>query len=482
MTAAKTLSRITLGLNLILGQGFVLASEVRGHAAIHQSPTGIAESCVALAPAPGAVYSKADQQEEAQLCMIDFYSGDFALCPKVFSTSPGTLIYDISAGAYAGRSSEFEDEQCSVRRITHSNVTGDPVSYKMTMNAEDTSATFAPAALLYYHFSRYLVTDVDVPVSVYRSMDRRQHLERVALRGESLSRRPGSSPMLRAGWELLAAADRDPAAYRPIDELFTADRRQIFGVLLRERGSRYGPEINGTRRSGWGAGQNRDFQETAPYLALRFDGPLLAAVEQGVREAKQDPDLGQSMGTDPSPVQMIYWMKELTEIVLLDFIFSQQDRVGNIDYENYWYWVDQGQVRRAPAAQSSPPEKIAGKQPIRLRRTRINDNDAGGRLAYANFAKTTGMLEKFRHFGPETYTRLLRLSDDISRGGEFYKWLQSSFGLSQAQLSQISKNTTQATATLQLACLEGRLRFDLRPEDLLIDGAVPEFDVGCHDN
>ena len=48
-----------------------------------------------------------------------------------------------------------------------------------------------------------------------------------------------------------------------------------------------------------------------------------------------------------------------------------------------------------------------------LRRTNLNDNDAGGRVAYANFAKTTQMLEKLRHFDGKVYERLVALDRDL---------------------------------------------------------------------
>ena len=37
---------------------------------------------------------------------------------------------------------------------------------------------------------------------------------------------------------------------------------------------------------------------------------------------------------------MMFWMTELSEICLLDYIFSQQDRPGNIDYRWVWYYLD----------------------------------------------------------------------------------------------------------------------------------------------
>jgi hypothetical protein len=37
---------------------------------------------------------------------------------------------------------------------------------------------------------------------------------------------------------------------------------------------------------------------------------------------------------------------------------------------------------------------------VRLKRTHLNDNDAGARVEYANFAKSTGMLDDLHHFPP----------------------------------------------------------------------------------
>lgn len=453
-------------------------ADVQGERREFATPGGVTEACVAIQHAAGGNYSSADVAAELALCAIDFSSGDTALCPKTFSTSPGTLVYDLSNGGYAGRATAFEKDHCRERRIIKHDVAGDPVSYKMTMNGPTTSATFAPAALLYYHFSRYFGTIVDVPVSVWRSMDRQSHYERVVQTGLAVSAN-GGSPMNRAGWETLRDGARDPATYRPVSELYTDQNRQIFGILLRSEGRRYGAEINGTRRSGWGAGQNRDFQETAPFVALRSEMALSAAISAGVTAAKRDPDLAKAMRTEPSSVQMAFWMTELAEIVLLDFIFSQQDRVGNIDYTDHWYWVEDGEVANTKARSATPPANIAKFAPRKIRRSVINDNDAGGRIPYANFAKTTGMLENLRHFRAETYIRLQRLAQDFEQAGPRYNWLRSSFGISERQTAQIVKNTLQASGILRDACEVGRLRFSLDPDAMLLDEAPMEIDVPC---
>lgn len=456
-----------------------VAAEVPGESTRWLSPNGVTEVCVAVPQMAGGAYTDADRAQEQKLCAIDFYDGSHALCPKTFSTSPGTLVYPLPSGPFAGKAAEFERAHCAAHHIEKSDAPVAPVSYKMTMNTPDTSATFAPAALLYYHFSRYFDTAVHVPVAVYRSMDRAAQLERVASVGVRAASASGGSAMNRAGWQMLVEANQNPAAYRPTDELFTSDRENIFGVMLHSSGTRYGEEINGTRESGWGAGQNRDFQETAPFLALRENAPLASAIEQGYTKAAGNATLDKAMGARPSDLQMIFWMQELSEIALLDFIFSQQDRVGNIDYRHAWYWVDDGKVYERYSESGTPPADAAGHAPNRVRRSVINDNDAGGRVPYANFAKTTGMLQKLRHFNLHTYNQLLRLEADFAARGPLQDYLARAFGLSERQVQQVVNNTTAAASIMRQHCEAGELRFDLDPGQFLVHGRTTQVDAAC---
>ena len=50
-------------------------------------------------------------------------------------------------------------------------------------------------------------------------------------------------------------------------------------------------------------------------------------------------------------------------MTLLDYLFSQQDRIGNIDYLPHWVWVEDGQVRQLPATGGKPPAEIAARSP-----------------------------------------------------------------------------------------------------------------------
>ena len=432
------------------------------------SSDGVEEQCIRVAGAPGARYSSSDKAAEEAFCAIDFHAPDVALCPKIWSTSPGTIVHRVS-----GDARDFERRACA--RGTHARdlALEELAVFKMSMNAVDTSATFAPAALLYYHVSRWFGAAVDVPPSVYRSVGRQEHLRRVVRPGVELTAGHDNLAMIHAGWSRMAAGHESPATYNQRFELYEPGHAAVYGILIDEKGRRYGAEINGTRASGWGRGQNEDFQKTAPFLALRTPGPLAEAIDRGIAEARRDPAMARDLGT-PRPVQVAFWMRELVDITLLDFIFSQQDRIGNIDYETWWYWVADGEVRRAPGSAQAPSPDA-----MQLRRSILNDNDAAGRIPYANYAKTTGMLEGLRHYPAETYRQLMRLDRDFQTGGPMSTWLAEALPLSAGQERMIKTNTQLAAQTLRAACESGQLSFDLDPEQFLVSGEVRPEVVKC---
>ena len=451
-----------------------------GRTANFTSPNGVTESCIAIEQMPGGKYKKKDLEKEALFCKIDMYDGAIAVCPKSWSTSAGTMIYGTEGTGET--QAQYEASAKCGQKDGHENKIA---KFKSTMNASGTSGTFAPSSLLYYHFSRYLNAEVTVPVAVYRTFDRLAHLKRVSSKGK------GNSRMNIAAWEIMRTVEKNPAAYSPTDELFTPDRKQIFGVILKDKGERYGAEFNGTRASGWGVGQNNDFQKTPGFMALRSESALEKAVVEGVAASKKDPLIVKALGSGPLPaVQVVYWMRELTEITIMDYIFSQQDRVGNIDYEWKWVYVDGGEVKdkdvkgpakdfpRTKMSQIPVPPELAPFKPILVQRSSIGDNDAGGRVQYANFTKKTEMIQKIRHIAGDTYRRLIHLAADLRSKGELYQHIAKNFTLSPKQIDQIVVNTQEVASILKKTCEARKLRFDLNPEAMLL-GQNTEESVDC---
>lgn len=454
--------------------------DVVGEEATFTSPNGVTERCIRIAPMPGAVYSKNDQEAEKDYCAIDLYSPDVALCPKTWSTSPGMIIYDVTEGPYAHDRKQFERNACPEGKGAKELSKDELAKFKPTMNAKGTSGTFSASPLLYYHFSRYFAADIGIPPAVWRTMDRQAHLTEVARPGVAITGHSHSSEMNVNGWNVLVDADQSPDSYTPQADLITSDGSSIYGVLLNSPGSRYNSEVNGTRASGWGKGQNEDFQNTAPYRALRSDKTLPEAVQEGVAEAIKDPQILRDMGHDVAPQQIVYWMTDIANIVLLDFIFSQQDRIGNIDYKPYWIWKDAGTLVHHKAKDHGDEGETLPPGALRIKRTHLNDNDAGGRIKYANFAKSTQMLEKLRHFPATTYRQLVALNADLQAEGPLYAYVKESFGLDDRQLAQIVKNTALAFDILHDTCERGELKFDLDPELFFLSGRVDPEILDCN--
>ena len=189
----------------------------------------------------------------------------------------------------------------------------------------------------------------------------------------------------------------------------------------------------------------------------------------------------------PSTAQMVLWMNEVSEIAILDFIFSQQDRIGNIDYQWYWSYVDEkgAQVQKVEGNQYEslsrtkmnqipvPPE-LANKNPILIQKTSIGDNDAGGLIQYGNYTKVTGMLDGYdgisgpiSHLNKQTYQRLLKLANDFSNKGPSYQTLTKEVSLigyndlGNKRFNQLIGNTILAARIFQKNCQSGILKLDL---------------------
>lgn len=470
----RELKKWTTAIALALVSGSLFSDPVTGQVTEFAGSGDLVEKCIRITAFPGANYSAQDLGEEKEYCELDL--SQLALCPKIWSTSPGTILYEIDSSANGGGIRRFEQEHCAEGFHAAKIALSEPALYKVSINARDTSATFAPASWVYYHLSRYFQTGVQVPVAVYRSMGASTHNQRVTRHAlEIVSGRHGLK-MLKAGWHLLDAIETGEQTGSAANAVLTDDGRQIFGVLLNIKGDRYGPEFNGTRESGWGAGQNNDFQQTAPFLALRSELPVREAASAAIHEARRNPKMAKALPADTPVEQVVFWMQDVLEITLMDFILGQQDRIGNIDYNWRWYWIQDGALQSVDAHGKEPPESIAAFSPIRLKQSAINDNDAGVRSGYADFAAKTHMLENLRHYHAGLYRQLGHLAADFEAQGAAYVWLTQSAGLSNKEAENIVRRTREAFALLQADCQSGQLRLDLEPLQILKTSpdSVPE--------
>ncbi len=431
------------------------------------SSNGVSEQCIELAPMPKAHYSKKDAEFQAAYCSIDF--SKVALCPKLWSTSPGTIVYEIDATSYAGDYTRFEQQHCAQGHHAKDAAIKKLASFKLSVTYKTTSATYAPSSWIYYHLSRYFKTGVHVPVAVYRSLDKQVHLERVVKPALQIVQGRHGLKMLKAGWGFLDSVESGQDMGIAGRALLTGDGALVFGALLDNKGDRYGITFNGTRESGWGVGQNYDFQQTAPYLALRNDLPVGDAIKAGVHDARKNPKMAKKLSANPAPAQIAFWMNDVLEITLLDYILGQQDRIGNIDYQWRWFWLKDGKLQTRHATGTEVPADLVEHKPVRLQRSAINDNDAGVRKGYTNYAIKTEMLSELRHYSPHLFKKLAYLAHDLQSEGDIHQWFVNNSGLSSREVGAITERTRKAFTLLQSDCDNGTLKLDLKPTDFLFD-------------
>src|ERR1700730_10012810 len=72
----------------------------------------------------GGKYKSTDADKEEALCGIDFTDKGIGMCPKTWSTSPGTVIFDIRKSQYNGNPEKFETEYCPKQRALKGKVDG----------------------------------------------------------------------------------------------------------------------------------------------------------------------------------------------------------------------------------------------------------------------------------------------------------------------------------------------------------------------
>lgn len=459
-------------------------SNVTGTVTEFTSWFGVNEQCVRITPMPSAAYSEIDIAGEETLCAMDLYNMNIGLCPKIWSTSPSIVLYDLVGSKLENDRRKFQEDICAGGKAARYVASAELARLKFTMNQSGASAAYAPAPTLYYHLSRYLGTSVEVAPAVWRSIDQQVLLGEVALGGALFTEGSSRTKKIHVAWQTIVDTIRDPesynqeGAYGTYEDLLLADGLHAYGTLLNATGSGFDEEVNGLEDDGLGdVAEMRHFIRTPGYIALMVDAPLPEAITAGVERA--NPPVSETRPEGLSDVEVAYWARELAETTLLDAILSQKDRPGNIDRREYFAWTAGGAVRWAEAATHQPGDDTVPEDAISIHRLVLNDNDAAVRVEYQNDALMSGMLARLRHFDAGTYDRLQMLASDLRGEGPVWNWLRDSTGISWHEADRIVQNTLIAAETLAQSCEVGLLRFDLHPDEFFLTGKAQQKEVVC---
>jgi hypothetical protein len=304
--------------------------------------------------------------------------------------------------------------------------------FKQTDNAFTTTST--AAILGCYHVSRVLGDICEIEPAVLRTMDIEQH-KRVVKMAADL----GIRGTVRKSWDLFNRYYANPRGSSVAQTLFTKDFLQIHGGL--EKNARGEEDYAEWLTVGANLSSTRAFQNMA-------DSRSVQAI------------LG-SRGFTQSNVQALIAMRDMSAMILLDYLMAQSDRLtsGNISDYATIYYQDQGQIKNTRKADKVP----AGATAVTVKKLIIVDTDAG--LLNQNVFEQKGYLNRISHMYPDNFARLVdfaqRWKTDPSVKGFFHE--ECTF--SNSQLARFEKYLLNAATVLQSRKDRGQLRLDLSLDD-----------------
>jgi hypothetical protein len=389
----------------------------------HVAPNGTVELATRPATFPGhpEIYSKKDIEKEKELADIDFYNGktkdglDIVLIPKTYSTSPGLNVHAVKVPPGVSRLSYAE------AHATKSQPSGDEVIAKYKQSIPN-HFTYSPSILGYYHLSRFLDAG-HVEPAIVRTMDLDSHKPLADL---GKAKAVGSNN--RNQWTELRTLDDAHSNSR----VYTQDGKQLYGALqVNPSGEQSYPHLSDLA----GAGA---FAASSEFAKLTDTNPLKLNYKDASGKLNQ------------AAVQQLVRVRDLSDMLLMDFIMSQADRFsGNMHSEKVYLWVEDGilksETKKSNPAKAAEQLKQIPSGAVLVDRMIMKDNDAG--LISGNSVKSYHLLEKLNHMDSKTYNRLLDLQKELQKP-EVAQWYQTEILFTPADFNTMKDNVDQAVAIL----------------------------------
>jgi hypothetical protein len=416
------------------------------------TPEGKTEICIIPQHTHLGKYSKKDLKDEKELCSYDFNGSvndsatrQMALCPKLNSSNPGVLLMEIPRG---WDRSKFESQMC----LKENPLQKTQAKFKQTI-----TCSYTPSILAYYHFSRFLEGAGRVPVAVLRTMSTDRHFK-IAQLGTVGTKSVGG--IIHTGWKDFEKRHLRKSDY-PL--VFDSTGQFVFGALqdnVKHENIYY--EIVGTGKY---EDRYNTFVKKEFYQVLKNPGKILSLL--GSNQFHQ-------------VAQKILTLKDATDMILLDTLLTQQDRMYNQHFKWAWVWVEDNQVKSkfvdskldsSGKLVSKKAEEISeftaekklylGKQAALVKQLIMKDNDCGLRAGlYRNRMKDVKALEGIRHLSGKTYSAFMRLAQSF-QDSTIAPYLKNETLMNDADFKLLSSNISEIKQDLLNRCRSGNLKLDL---------------------
>ena len=412
---------------------------------------GVTEICVMPKQFLGVKYRKKDRKDEAMLCSLDFYGKTVlngvpleyvAVCPKSRSTNPAVEVYKIRQEGLSVE--EYERTECRV----HSKRRDKSKAKRLAKFKQSMSCSYTPSILAYYHLSRMLGDIGNVEPAVIRTMALEKHRD-IAKLGYRVSKQ-SRQKVQALTWKMFidtenhidSRSNRYGRKYSPL--VFTTDNQQVFGAMQKD--------------------VKKEGRYRAFYIKNYKNSYRLITSQPFVRK------LISRQSYANASVELLFQLKDYADMLVLDYLLSQEDRFGNMAYKDYYYSVStDGKITRKHVPENKQ-KRISKEMQENLnihvvRRLVLKDNDCG--VNRYNRTEKSRIMEKIRHISLDTYQRLLWLNSKIedTYTEEFFK---KELLFSSHDWEKFERLVKTLTKTLQSNCRKGHLKLDLNPEQKLL--------------
>lgn len=389
------------------------------------SPSSKSEICVLPHHPRDSAYSAQDEADEAFLCKLDYYgttvdSQRVAVCPKLNSTNPGlNLLLNKIDFSYPSFPVNCQSRDKKLELIAK--------------HKQSISCSYTPSLLTYYHLSRQLGGILNVPVAVLRTVDKDEHLQWTK---EAISYFSSSNnDLIYQNWLHFSRAHSSPEKY---PQIFTRNKQFLFGALtMNALDEKYYSDVSG---KGDYSTRELRFQKLQPFQKIS-DNLGLASINHGLSLQEK--------------IQNLVQMKDVSDMILMDYLLNQADRIGNVHYLDRFYTFQNGELL---ASSKATEGALAIKQMI------LKDNDCG--ITKENRFKKFGILEKVRHLSPQTYRLFLNWARKLDQP-EMIEFMKKELLLTTKDLFDpkrgIIANAHSAKNLLMKNCRTGFLMLDIDP-------------------
>lgn len=388
-----------------------------------------AEVCVVPKHLVDAGYSDEDAKTEAQLCDIDVNLNS-AVCPKLNSTNPGLDMYSLPQGSTL---QQVQASRCKISGLKKI------AKYKLS-----TSCSYTPSILGYYHLSRALGGIANVPPSVLRTFDLKNH---IAL-GRAALAETAPNALIHQTWAALMAQLTAGSAASRRDLLLTDDFSQSYGAL----------SVNPTGESFYTEFFNGGANNVARAINFRDKNPIVAMLARNV-------DIGTLVGQSftVENVQKMVQLRDAANLIVIDTLMNQQDRFGNIHYVETYYYRDPNDLNpdgsaRLKSSRKLTPDAVSKVGAVQVKEMMLKDNDCG--VAKQNIARQAGLIDRIAHIDPDVYQRVLRL-DATADSPQVRDFFLQEVVFTSTDYASFRSNLKDVATKLHQGCTQGRVRPDL---------------------